>query len=140
MFIAVFHTALWQAFVMMAGLGVGIGLTSAAIPGLIVGAVPESETGSAMGFYQVVRYVGFSLGSALTASILAGHTPHGQHLPTESGYTLVFWIAVVVCVAAAGLAWFLPGRSVPGASLDAAVAEEDAELGAAGLVVVPTVD
>ncbi len=40
---------------MMAIVGVGLGYTFAAIPGLIVRAVPEEETGSAMGFYQVVR-------------------------------------------------------------------------------------
>jgi MFS family permease len=116
-FFALFHTSLWQAFVMMGILGVGIGSSSAAIPGLIVHAVPESETGSAMGFYQVVRYLGFSLGSALTASILASHTAPGQSLPTLSGYTVVFWVGVVLCLAAAVLAWFLPaGRNAPSRS------------------------
>lgn len=109
-FLAVFHTSLWQAFVMMAILGVGVGTTWAAIPGLIVRAVPSTETGSVMGFYQVMRYVGFSIGSALTAAILAGHTPAGRHLPTESGYTLVLWIAPLVCVAAAAAAWLVAGR------------------------------
>lgn len=138
LFFALFHTSLWQAFVMMAILGVGIGSTSAAIPGLIVGAVPESETGSAMGFYQVVRYIGFSLGSALTASILAGHTPPGRHLPTESGYTMVLWIAVAVCIAAAVLAWLLPTRGEGGRYLDEVIAEEDAELGPAGFIGITT--
>jgi hypothetical protein len=71
---------------MMGLLGVGLGTTFAAIPGLIVQAVPATETGSAMGFYQVVRYVGFSAGSALTASAVAAHdTPQGA--PTVGGYT-----------------------------------------------------
>jgi predicted MFS family arabinose efflux permease len=139
-FFALFHTSLWQAFVMMALLGVGIGSTSAAIPGLLVRAVPESETGSVMGFYQVVRYIGFSLGSALTASILASHTPVGQHLPTERGYTLVFSIGAAICVAAASLAWFLPARSVARERLardrraDEELFAEDAELGPTGFV------
>lgn len=64
-FFAVFHGALWKAFVTMGVLGVGLGTTFAAIPGLIVQAVPAHETGSATGFYQVVRFTGFSLGSAL---------------------------------------------------------------------------
>jgi MFS family permease len=139
-FFALFHASLWQAFVMMAILGVGIGSTSAAIPGLIVRAVPGSETGSATGFYQVVRYLGFSLGSALTASILAGHTKPGQPLPAQSGYLLVFWAGVAVGAAAAALAWFLPtrggepdrGKEQPG---DEQLAQEDAELGPTGLVV-----
>ena len=66
------------------GIGIGIGLTFAAVPGLIVGAVPEAETGSALGAAQVARYLGYSLGSALTASVLAGHTPLGHTLPTEA--------------------------------------------------------
>jgi MFS family permease len=133
--LALFHASLWQAFVMMVVLGVGIGSTSAAIPGLIVRAVPDNETGSAMGFYQVVRYVGFSLGSALTASIIASHTPSGQHLPTETAYTLTLWIAVVVCIAAAAVAWIIPARGgTPPNPIDKELVEEDAELGPAGFI------
>jgi MFS family permease len=134
LFFAVFHTSLWQAFVMMALVGSGLGSTFAAIPGLIVGAVPERETGSAMGFYQVVRYIGFSLGSALTASILASHTPAGQHLPEEGGYTLALWIAVGICVAAGALAFVLPARGTPPTLPEQRLGEEDAELATAGLV------
>jgi MFS family permease len=133
-FFALFHTSPWEAFFMMALLGVGIGSTSAAIPGLIICAVPDSETGSAMGFYQVVRYIGFSLGSAFTASVLAGHTPSGQSLPTEGGYTLVLWIAVPVCVAAAALAWVLPARGGPPTPTEEELAEENAELGPTGFI------
>ena len=78
---ALFDDHLWGAFAMMAVLGLGYGLTYAAIPGIIVRAVPESETGSATGFYQVVRYIGFSIGSALAASVLASATPAGSQLP-----------------------------------------------------------
>lgn len=109
-FFALFHGALWEAFVMMGILGVGLGTTFAAIPGLIVQAVPAHETGSAMGFYQVVRYVGFSMGSALTASILAARAT-GNDQPTLGGYTMVLWVSGAICVVAAALAWFLPTRS-----------------------------
>ena len=76
-FFALVHTALWQACVMMGLLGIGFGFTFAAIPGLITSAVPAGEIGSAMGFYQVVRSIGFSAGSALVASILASHEVAG---------------------------------------------------------------
>jgi MFS family permease len=133
-FFALFRTSLWQAFVTMAILGIGVGLTSAAIPGLIIRAVPESETGSVMGFYQVVRYLGFSLGSALTASILAGHTRPGRQLPAVSGYTLLWWVAVAICLAAAALAWVLPSRGAAPNRAEEDLAEENAELGPAGFV------
>lgn len=109
-FFALFHTSLWKAFTMTGVLGVGIGATFAAIPGLIVRAVPAAETGSALGAAQVARYLGYSLGSALTASVLAGHTPSGHVLPTEAGYTLVLWISAATGVAGAALAWILPPR------------------------------
>jgi predicted MFS family arabinose efflux permease len=104
------HGALWEAFVMMGILGLGLGTTYAAIPGLIVRSVPARETGSAMGFYQVVRYVGFSLGSAITASILASHDSNSTGRPTLTGYTTVLWTAGAICVVAAILAWVLPAR------------------------------
>jgi MFS family permease len=109
-FFAVFHGALWQAFVLSGVLGVGLGTTFAAIPGLIVRAVPARETGSAVGFYQVARFTGYSTGSALTAAILAAHvTGNGQ--PTAGGYTTVLWTSAGICAAAAALAWFLSARS-----------------------------
>jgi MFS family permease len=131
-FFAVAHGALWAAFVTMSIVGIGMGTTFAAIPGMVVRSVPDSETGSAMGFYQVVRYVGFSLGSALAASILAAHTPAGAHLPAVGGYTTAMWIAIGICLVAGALAWFLPERGARRAA--GALGEEDAELGTAGLV------
>ena len=71
---------------MMGILGLGLGITFAAIPGLIVPAVPTAETGSALGFYQVVRWVGAAVGSALVASVLAAHTTSAGH-PSVGGYT-----------------------------------------------------
>jgi MFS family permease len=109
-FFALWHTSLWQAFVMMGLLGIGLGITFAAIPGLIVRAVPRTETGSAMGFYQVVRYVGFSLGSALAASILVSHESRLTGQPAVSGYVTIFWVAAVICLAAGALVWVLAGR------------------------------
>jgi MFS family permease len=114
-FFALFHSSLWQAFFMMGLLGVGLGTTYAAIPGLIVSTVPRRETGSAMGFYQIVRYVGFSLGSALTASILAGHNSSFTGQPALGGYTMVLWVAGAICVVAAIVSWVVPatGHDVP---------------------------
>jgi predicted MFS family arabinose efflux permease len=108
-FFALFHGALWEAFVMMGILGLGLGMTFAAIPGLIVQAAPAGETGSAMGFYQVVRWVGSAVGSALVASVLAAHTTSAGH-PSVGGYTMTLWISVVICAIAAVLTYVLPAR------------------------------
>jgi predicted MFS family arabinose efflux permease len=135
---ALAHQHLWEAFAVMAFVGLGMGFTFAAIPGLIVRAVPEEETGSAMGFYQVVRYIGFSIGSALAASILAAHTTAGARLPTETGFEAALWIGATLCLVAATVAYVLPGRGPAAtrapADYDVDVYEtEDAELGTAGV-------
>jgi predicted MFS family arabinose efflux permease len=108
-FFALFHGALWEAFVMMGILGLGLGITFAAIPGLIVRAVPAAETGSALGFYQVVRWVGAAVGSALVATVLAAHTTSTGH-PSVGGYTTTLWISVAICAIAAVLTYVLPAR------------------------------
>jgi MFS family permease len=109
-YFALCHGGLWESFVMMGALGIGLGTTFAAIPGLIVRSVPQIETGSAMGFYQVVRYLGFALGSALTSTILASRSSTSSGRPTVDGYIDVFWVAGGICVVAALVAWVLAAR------------------------------
>lgn len=135
-FFALVHSALWEAFVAMGVLGVGFGFTFAAIPGLIARSVPAREVGSAMGFYQVVRSIGFSVGSALVASVLAAHEVAGAAFPTVDGYTLALWIGVGVCAVAAVVAVVLAprGGGEEGLSADEErVARDDAELASAGI-------
>jgi MFS family permease len=141
-FFALVHTALWQACVMMGLLGIGFGFTFAAIPGLITTAVPAGEIGSAMGFYQVVRSIGFSAGSALVASILASHEIAGSAFPAQSGYTTALWVGAVASLVAAVVAVILaPGDTTrPAGPTTAAeeelreIARDDAELASAGLI------
>jgi hypothetical protein len=59
----------WAVFLTMALAGVGAGCTFAAMPGLIVRAVPAGEVGSATGFNQVLRSVGFASGSTAAAGL-----------------------------------------------------------------------
>ena len=96
----------------MALAGLGIGCTFAALPGLIVASVPAHETGSAMSFNQVLRYVGYSTGSALSATVLEAHTPHGQALPTAGGYTTVALLAAGILVLSGVVSAIVPGREV----------------------------
>ena len=102
---------LWEVGIVMAVAGLGIGCTFAALPGLIVASVPAHETGSAMSFNQVLRYIGYSTGSALSATVLEAHTPAGSLLPTDDGYTIVALVAVGVLVIAAVLSAVLPGAA-----------------------------
>jgi MFS family permease len=115
---------LWLVFVVLGLAGLGVGCTFAAMPGLIVRAVPASETGSAMSFNQVLRYVGYSLGSALSATVLAAHTPAGQALPTNSGYTAAALVGIGVLAVAAVLSAVLPHRGQDGPEADLELVEE----------------
>lgn len=96
--LAVFAVArgqLWLAFGVMGLLGLGVGTFSAAMPAAILAVTPREETSSAMGINQVVRSVGFSLGSALGGLVLAAHTGAAATFPTESGYTWASWAGAV---------------------------------------------
>lgn len=104
------HDDLWQILLAMLVAGSGVGLAYAALPGLIGAAVPPDETGSAMSLNQVLRYVGFSMGSALCGAALAAATPEGAALPDAAGYGWVVLVGVVLCVGTAVLTWLLPTR------------------------------
>ncbi len=106
---------LWQLFLAMAVAGFGVGTTFAALPALIVSAVPAGETGSAMSLNQVMRYVGFAVGSALGATVLEAATPSGAAFPASSGYTGIAMIGLGASVLLAVLTATLPAQVEPGA-------------------------
>ena len=131
-FFALTTNALWQTFVTMALIGVGLGYTFAAMPGLIVGAVPPEETGSAMGFYQVSRFVGFAFGSGLAITLLRAFGTANE--PTLSSYRAVALVAAALGVITALVAWYLPGKPQAEQSPELEAFEiEEGELAAAGL-------
>jgi MFS family permease len=108
------RSQLWEVFLVMAIAGLGVGAAFAAFPALIVSAVPASETGSAMSLNQVLRYTGFAVGSATTATVLTASTPAGGPAPAAGGYTTVAVLGVVVCLATALVTWLVaPGRPSP---------------------------
>jgi MFS family permease len=136
------HGALWEAFVASALVGLAIGFTTGAMPGFIVRAVAATETGSATGFYQVVRSIGLTLGSALSAAVLTANTRARQAIPDLEGFRDTLLIAAGVCVATALLSFVLPGRTANGGRVQSRserkeleeIMKEEAELAGAGRV------
>ena len=63
-----------------------------------------------MSLNQVLRYIGFALGSALSATVLEVATDRGADLPGSGGYAAIGLIGVGACVALAVLTATLPGR------------------------------
>ena len=62
----------------MALVGVGVGTTFAALPGPHRARRAAEETGSAMGFYQVSRFIGFALGIGLAVTFLRASAMTGD--------------------------------------------------------------
>jgi MFS family permease len=97
------HVILWNV------LGsVGIGLAFAAMPNLIMEAVPMEQTGEATGINALVRSVGSSLGSQVTASILTATIVASTGLPTGDGFTTAFLAAAGMSIFAGLMALLIP--------------------------------
>ena len=148
-YFALDHGSLWQAFVTMGIVGLGIGFTFAAMPGFIIRAVPAAETGSATGFYQVLRNIGLSVGSAFGAAVLLAYTKPGATFPDVNGFRVALLISAGLGLLTAVLAFVLPGsgepngpRRPPGAVHDPVETrmEEEALLEAAGAMLVDESD
>jgi MFS family permease len=110
---AVARSELWELFVIMGIAGLGVGAVFSALPGLITSAVPASETGSAMSLNQVLRYVGFAVGSALTATVLEAATPAGGDVPASGGYTAIALTGCGASLLTAALTAALLRRETP---------------------------
>ncbi|PRF43961.1 MFS transporter [Burkholderia multivorans] len=108
---ALTRSRLWLSFAAMGLLGLGVGIFSAAMPAAILTVTPAEETSSAMSFNQVIRSVGFSIGSALGGLTLAAYTPVASKFPTDAGYTTASWLgaaAMGVTVVVALTLWRAP--------------------------------
>jgi len=102
--------SMWEMLIVMGVNGLGVGLIFAVVPGLLLGAVDASQTASAMGFNQVLRYIGYSVGSALSGVILEIHTPGGAAFPDDAGYTAAGLLSAAMWVVTFVVTLTLPGR------------------------------
>ena len=80
--------------------GAGSGFTFSSLAVLMVPHLPQEEVGSAVAFNQVLRYVGFTIGSALSVALMAvyGGGDHGFRatLLTVSSLFVVAAVGAVV--------------------------------------------
>ncbi|MFF4695051.1 MFS transporter [Streptomyces chattanoogensis] len=130
--------AVWQTLIVSALIGGGIALAYAAMPALIMGAVPPSETAAANGLNTLMRSIGTSTASAVLGVVLSHMTQPlgGVPLPSMNGFRTSFIIACAACVVALLIAAFLPGRGVgsrttPTPAVETVVGDPVAESGAA---------
>ncbi|BCB83069.1 MFS transporter [Phytohabitans suffuscus] len=97
---------LWQIVAGSMLVGVGTSMTFAAMPSLIMRAVPATETASANGLNTLLRSVGTSTSSAALAAVTTTAVIHvdGTVFPSFGAFTTVFWIAAASSLAAGLLA------------------------------------
>lgn len=113
--------AVWQIIVGATLVNVGVAFSYAAMPTLIMSAVPITETASANGVNALIRSLGTSAASALTGLILANMVieHNGQLLPSNDALHLSFWLAALAAGIGIGVALFIPsGGSTPKAEND----------------------
>ncbi|NLU76725.1 MFS transporter [Streptomyces sp. HNM0575] len=118
--------AVWQVVLTAVLIGTGIGIAYSAMPALIIGAVPKSESGAANGLNTLMRSIGTSSSSAVVGVVLARMSVPlgGAHVPTESGFRVSFLIAAGAALTGLLIASFLPGQGEREAA-DAAEAVRD---------------
>jgi MFS family permease len=120
-------TAIWQVVLGATIVSVGTAIGYAAMPTLIMRAVPITETASANGLNTLLRAVGTSTSSAAVAAALSSVTIDvgGATLPSLEAFQDIFWIAAVASLAAAAVALALPSsqRVAAGAPAEAVTPE-----------------
>jgi MFS family permease len=114
-FVAAFQltAAVWQVTVVCMIIGAGIGISFAAMPALILGAVPVTETAAANGMNSLMRSIGTSTSAAVMGTVLAHMTMKlgPVTLPSMGAFHAAFLIALVGAALAFLLAAAIPGRT-----------------------------
>jgi MFS family permease len=114
---ALFMHTLTHLVLVSTVIAVGVALAYAAMPALIMQAVPVTETGAANGLNALMRSLGTSLASAATTALLAqtAMTLGGTPLPSERGLRIALVVAAGVALAGAALTTLM-ARPVPAAA------------------------
>ncbi len=91
-------------------IGAGVGIAYAAMPALIMGSVPVTETASANGLNSLMRSVGTAVSSAVMAAMLAQLTITVGGLPVPSlfGFRATFAVAALAALTGVLLAGLVP--------------------------------
>ncbi|WP_318217133.1 MFS transporter [Streptomyces sp. SCL15-6] len=124
----------WHLVLVSCVIGAGIGFTYGAMPALIMGAVPASETAAANSLNTLMRSIGTSVASAIAGVILAQMTVSlgGFALPSESAFKVVMGIGAGAALLAFVIACFIPRhRPAAGVTLTASDGGVEAEAASA---------
>jgi MFS family permease len=106
------HAAIWHVILISAIVGVGVGFAYAAMPTLIMRAVPPNETAAANGLNSVMRTLGSTVAATLVGVILSSNIvlSGGIGIPTTEAFQLVFAMGAAVALAGVIIGAFIPTR------------------------------
>ena len=108
-----FDTTLIELVVGVGIVSIGIAMSFAAMPVLIMQSVPITETAAANGLNTVVRSIGTSTCSATVAAVLAAGTVAGGLFPSEAAVHATSWLAAAAALLGAAVGLFVPARVTP---------------------------
>jgi MFS family permease len=111
----------WKLMLSACIASAGVGIGYAAMPTLILNAVPPQEAGSAVGVNSLMRSVGSSVAAAVMAAALTASTQDfgGFEIPTESAFRMCFAFGIAAAVLGTVLAALIPLRRAAGPAADA---------------------
>lgn len=114
-------------------ISVGTAVGYAAMPTLIMRAVPITETASANGLNTLLRAVGTTTSSAAVAALLAASTMSmgPVQIPTIDAFKHSFWLAALAALLAVGIALLLPKSTAAPAVAGQTVQHDQVAAGAA---------
>jgi len=100
----------WGLLITSLVINSGVAFAYGAMPAIIMGAVPRSETAAANGFNTLMRSLGTTIGAAVIGVVLAQMTiPLGEvSVPSEAGFRTALLIGAGVSVVAAAVAACIP--------------------------------
>jgi len=118
----------WQLMVACIVASAGVGIGYAAMPTLILDAVPATEAASAVGVNALMRSVGTTTAAAVMATVLTSSTMQlGEFaLPTESAFRWCFALGALAAFLGVAIAAFIPKRDSSVTEVAAPVAVESA--------------
>ncbi|QHN29599.1 MFS transporter [Gordonia amarae] len=134
LFAAFMMGSAWQLMIASMVCAAGVGIGYAAMPTLILGAVPLSEAGAAVGFNSLMRSVGTTTASAVMALVLTSSSidVDGISFPSDSTFTWCFLIGAVAAFIGVAITLFVPGSKPAPQPVPVAPAEAGAEPTSAG--------
>ncbi len=107
-----FLDEVWHVILVSTITGIGVGFAYAAMPTLIMRAVPPSETAAANGLNSVMRTLGSTISATAVGIILATNVAvtDGVSSPTREAFGYIFIMGAAVVLVGVIIALFIPRR------------------------------